>query len=569
MQQEANIISDLLLVMVTAFMGGVGARFLRLPSVVGYLLSGVFLSGFAAYFHMGSSVSDIAYLGVALLLFSSGLAFSPQRLRPHRKIILFGALSQIAATILWGVFLLPWLGFDHTSSFIMAIAFALSSSVVSVKLLSLNAQLGEGSTEVASTWLLIQDIATLPLIVTISLAGINKGKIPMTWESIGLAAILTILVFLIGKKIVPPAIETIANWGGRELVLMESLILCLIFSILFENLRLPFALGAFTAGLLLSSSSVKHGIFVQIGPLRDLFSTVFFVSLGLMLKPSFLLSNALIIVLLVIVVMVIKFTISNILVSAMGFHPKIAFLTSLTLSNVGEFAFVVAAATRRMDIIDDYHYTLILAVSIVSIIVSVPFIYRGERLYWELRTLVARIIPHLIPLIHRLENRHLSETTKITDHIIVLGHGRVGKYISRALHLSDLPFVVVDFDHRVVKELRDQKIPVVYGDPADKEILSFASVAQARAVVVAYTDRSMQSTIISNVLSLNPTCKIIMRTHHESDQKQLKRMGVKTIVQPEFEAAVAIVEKLLPLWNISSDETAGRIMRLKIEHGMG
>jgi CPA2 family monovalent cation:H+ antiporter-2 len=150
---------------------------------------------------------------------------------------------------------------------------------------------------------------------------------------------------------------------------------------------------------------------------------------------------------------------------------------------------------------------------------------------------------------------------------VVLGHGRVGKYICRALEFLEIPFVVVDYNHQVIKMLQEKGTAVIYGDPAEIDVLRFAKVRDARAIILAYPDRHMQEMIVTNSLNLNPNIKLIARIHFEEDQKKLKSLGVEAVVQPEFEAAVSITEKLLKLFNVPKEEIEGKITRLKIEHG--
>jgi CPA2 family monovalent cation:H+ antiporter-2 len=162
-----------------------------------------------------------------------------------------------------------------------------------------------------------------------------------------------------------------------------------------------------------------------------------------------------------------------------------------------------------------------------------------------------------------------SHELPISNHVVICGYGRVGKYIGRALEMAHIPFLVVDYNHATVTELRSKGISVVYGDPADKDVLDYAQVDFARAVIIAIPDRHTQEMIVSNAQTLNRHIRIICRTHHEEDQHYLKALGVQTIVQPEFEAALSVIERLLPEYGVSPNDLSGKISRLKIEHGLG
>ena len=199
---------------------------------------------------------------------------------------------------------------------------------------------------------------------------------------------------------------------------------------------------------------------------------------------------------------------------------------------------------------------------------STPILASGHGVYYWFARNVGRVIPKLFTQRDEAATSH-GEQYPMEGHIVICGYGRVGKYVGRALEMASVPFLVVDYNHQTVKSLREHGIHVVYGDPADKDVLDYAQVDLARAIIIAIPDRHTQELVIGHAQTLNRRIKIICRTHHEEDQARLKSLGVQTIIQPEFEAALAIVERLLPEFGVSLDDVSGKVSRLKIEHGMG
>lgn len=254
----------------------------------------------------------------------------------------------------------------------------------------------------------------------------------------------------------------------------------------------------------------------------------------------------------------------------MGYHTKTAVLVGLSLISVGEFAFILAVVGVSARLISPDTYMIILWVTFLSLIISVPVMGSSHTFYYRFKKFVSNKNPWFTHLLSRLDKSPLLTTPdSLKNHVVVLGFGRVGKYICRALSFVEIPYVVVDYNHHIVKKLQDEGIPVIYGDPAEIDVLRFAQVEKAQAIILAYADRHMQEVVITNTLSLNPKARLMCRAHFEEDQGKLKSLGVETIVQPEFEAAIALVEKLLRSFNVAGSEIEEKIKRLKIEHGRG
>lgn len=566
---------ELLIVLLSAFIGGIIAKKLRLPLLVGYILTGL-VSGsiIKTYIPYGGNLQNIAEIGVALLLFTLGLEFTLQKLKELGEIIMFASFIQILIIIIFGIIIFPFLGFDFYEALFLGSIASLSSTVIAVKIISDRGELQTLHGELSCGWLFMQDIYTLPLLIILT----TLGKINTTstfqlsslfalFQSILIAALAFISVFFIGRTIIPKVIEKIADLRSRELLLISAIIICLAFASFFQMIGFSFALGAFLAGILLSSSSAHHGIFAEVRPLKDLFSVVFFVTLSFMMQSEVIFSSWSLILAIVLIIMLVKFLVTVFITLFLGFHTKTAFLVGFSIASVGEFSFIMALAAYQSGLISSTFYSLIIAICLFSLIISVPLQAYSAVIYYILRFNMSKYLKPINEYFISFEKNKNIKEQLLTNHVVVLGYGRVGKYICQALALAAIPYIVIDYNHHLVKKLRETGTFVIYGDPAEIDVLRFANIVSAKVLILAYADRHTMETIVTNALTLNPDIRFLCRCHYEEDKKKLISLGVEAVYQPEFEAAIAISEKLLTVYNIERQEINKKITQIKIEHG--
>lgn len=569
-----ELAQDLILILTVALSGGILAYLLRLPLVVGYLIGGMLLSFFYGTSQHSQIVSSIADIGVALLMFSLGLEFNLSRLKGLGDVILIGSLLQILLTIIFGLVFFPFLGFNFFNSLFLGSVLALSSTAIVVKILTDKGELETLPGEIAVGWLLVQDLFTLPLIVILPAVGVSfvsGGGIFWSFLTFGKAfsysLILIGFLFLAGRYIFPLFFQKIAETGIRELLLSSVLIFCLILSFGAMSLVVSFAVGAFLAGIILSMSLANHAIFAEIRPLRDIFSIVFFVSLGFLLKSEFILSNFGTIFLLTLLVVLFKFLVSSFLVFVLGYHSKVAFQVGVSLISVGEFAFVIAVLGLSTNIISQETYMVILSVASFSLILSSPLIGHSQKIYSIARKFIKDHFPIFAKWFYNMDSHIFREVKPYTKHVVVLGHGRVGSYVVKGLVRLCVPYVIVDYNMHLVKKLREEKREVIYGDPSDIDILKAASIDDAWVVVVALPSEESRNMVIHHARTLNKNIMILCRVHRPNERELLGTMGVYSMVQPEFEAALEITRRLLPAFGISKEDIRATLQNLRKEHG--
>lgn len=562
---DLNLVGLTALILGLAFLGGFLSKLLKQSPILGYLLAGLVAGPLTSRFFSGKEQGVLPFLGsigISLLLFTLGLELSFKKLTKVRRVFIWGGIIQILALIIWGLLLLPLLGFDFYASLFIASACSLSSTAVVIKILSERGELDTLPGEIMLGWLLVQDLAVLPMMIILPSVGLLHSA---GWSSL-LLSVTRAIIFLavavgLGRKVVPFILRKVADLKSQELMLLSVVSLCLIFSLLTEGLGLSLALGAFLAGVIISSSGERISIFSQIKPLRDFFSIIFFVSLGMFLDPVFVTNNILKIFGLSFLVVLAKFLVIFILVLYLGYHLKTATLVAMGLVQVGEFSFVLAQTAAVSNLINKEVYSLILGVAMVTIIFTPWFIRLAPKLYLIIKRLIKR----------RIKRDYLTapdEELPFENHIVICGYGRVGSWLGRALQLLSVPFIVVDYDHEVVETLKKRGIQVVYGDPADVDVLDYAQVDKASVVVITFPDRFTQELVIANCRHLNPKVKIISRVHHQEDQARLKALGVEKVIQPEFEASLSIIHRVLHFLRVPPEEIGSKIKRIKIEHGV-
>lgn len=567
------LVRNLIVTLLTAFIGGVAAKKLKLPVLLGFLVGGVVVASFFNRFVAGiGAISSVAEIGVALLLFTIGLEFSLTKLKNLGEVIILGSLVQVLLCIFIFMLVFLLLGIDFYSALFLASVFSLSSTALVLKTLSDRGDLETLHGEMAAGILFMQDIYTLPLIILLPtiahlLKDGNMGFISLLAfsKSLIIAFVSFFLIIFAGKRVVPKVIEKLADFKSRELLLIGAVTICLSFAYLFEIFGFSFALGAFIAGILLSSSSANHGIFAEVRPLRDLFSTVFFVSLGFLVSPGFFIAHWGVILAIAFFVVFIKMLVSGVIIILLGYHSKTALMVGFSLVSVGEFAFILAMLGINNGLISSDIYMTILSVSFISLIISVPVLDYGEKTYYRIKHFFHKF-EFGKRFFNKLDKSKDEETEIMSDHVVVLGHGRVGKYICHALKHAQIPFVVVDYNHRLVKNLRQAGVKVIYGDPADIDVLHFAQVKNAKVVILAYSDRYTQEIVVTNILTINPGVKLIARAHFEEDLQVLKNLGVDSVIQPEFEAAITMTDKLLHMVNLEKSEIDKRLSSLTREY---
>lgn len=545
---------SLLFAIIAAAFGGIIAKKLRIQPIIGYIFSGIILG---AFLPSTTDISQLAELGIVFLLFSLGLEFPVKKISKMLKPVLLGVFLQTVLISFFSYFFFLKLGFDRVPSLIFAFGIASSSTAIIVKILS-----DKGETDtlygVSMTgWLLIQDLMVIPAVVLISSQSLVGSLIKATY------VILTTIVF--GRLIIPYLIHKVASLNSRELLLLSSLGLAIGIAYLTYLLGISPSLGAFLAGLVLAEAAENRAVFAEVRPFRDIFVAIFFVTLGFMVKPSTVFTNFFLIVGIAVYIVLVKSIIDFAAAVIAEYKGKTAIAIGLGMSQAGEFSFVVFSLAASVKLLESSQTSVVIASALITLLAT-PFLFRSIIPVWK----KLKDITQKFPKIHKYfigSEGYVSERIEFSNHIIICGYGRVGAWVGRALEELGTPFVIVDYNRDVVSELKKKGLPVIFGDPAEIEVLEAAGIGNAKAVVLAIPDRISQEILIGHVQTLTPKVMIISRVHLDSDLERLRALKIDKIVQPEFEAAMAITKTILVSMGKSREEIDERIKKLRISHG--
>lgn len=540
-----HFLTELALALLAALAGGLLAHRLRLPLLVGYLLAGIAVGPHTPGFIADpESVHDVATLGVALLMFAVGTHLSLKELAAVRHIALVGGGLQLAGTILLGLLVGMALGWGVYGGLFVGCALALSSTAVMMRLLEARGELGTNHGTAMMGVLVVQDLAVVLMVVLLPALATIGTEGPRALLGVGLALLKAAgfvgVTLLLATRGVPALLERTARTGSQELFLLVVVCVCLATGYLAQLAGLSLELGAFLAGLMMSESDYAHEVFNQVRPLRDLFASIFFVSVGMLLDPQFVLRNWVPVTAVVLAILVGKAAITGAAVYAAGCHGRTAVLAGLGLAQIGEFSFVLTGIGGQRGLISPDISAVILAAALITILLT-PFVFgAGGRVYAALsRT----------PALSRLLNRapragtQTAEEEPAAARAIILGCGRVGRYVSDALRAMEVPHVVVDYDANAVSRLRASGVPVVYGDATANEVLKQTRPGEAELAVVALPEAAMTEMAVRALKRLAPGLPVVARVHRGADIPSARAAGADAVIHAEFEAGTEMIRQ--------------------------
>lgn len=541
-----GIAGDIVIIVTSALIGGLIAQALKQPLILGYILAGVLVGPHTG----GISVSDVhnieklAEIGVALLLFALGLEFSFRELKPVRAIALIGTPVQIILTMLYGFGIGQIFGWSWTSSIWFGALISLSSTMVMIKTLEKQGMMGTLSSRVMIGVLIVQDLAIVPMLIILpQLNNIQSGFSILLIAAVK-AVIFLLVMILIGTKVIPALMRYIANWNSRELFLVTTTAIGLGIGYGTYVFGLSFAFGAFVAGILLSESDYGYQALSDIIPLRDVFSLLFFTSIGMLLDIDFLFANWKMILSIVMLVMLGKALIFAVLSRSFGYRNVIPLAMGLGLSQVGEFSFILGRVGVSTKSISAEFYTLVLTMTIMTMLLT-PFI---SGLTTPLYAFARRWIKPL-----KLAPIHFPKSG-LKDHIVIAGGGRVGMYVADVLHHMSIPFVILEYNSRRVHDVKTSGFPIIFGDAGKDIILQAADLKKAKLLLITTPVAVVSLGIVAQAQKINPDIQIIARAEGTQQMKVLYQKGVTYVVQPEFEASLEIINQTLLNLGISADQ---------------
>jgi CPA2 family monovalent cation:H+ antiporter-2 len=561
--EEVALITSLAIVLGVALAAGVAARVLKLPVILGYLVSGIVIGPFGlGLVPEVEEVETLATIGVVLLMFTLGIEFSLRTLRQVGRVAILGGSIQITSTIALGV-LVGWLlGWSVREAVVFGLLIALSSTIIVLKTLMDRGELGSPHGRVMIGILLVQDLSVVPMMIVLTSLGETDAALLETlgWTVLKALGFLVSIAFL-GAWVLPRLMKRVAGGRSRELFLLT--VICLVFGAAYgaHYVGLSMALGAFLAGLLVSQSEFAHQALADIRPLRDIFAILFFVSLGMLADVGFIVDNPGEVAAVVAAIVLGKFLITTAIPWAFGYGAKISFFVGGGLIQIGEFSFVIAALALEMDVVTDDLYSLTLAAAAITILLTPFSMGLVSRLYYRF-TQAGRIsklaVAHLDP-------EWVDESKQLKNHAVICGYGDTARSLVHVLERRHFSYLVIDIDPRALDRAREKGIPCVYGDASNPDILARAQLSRAKVLVVAFPDPVAAKLAVANARAINPRLDIVARAHRDEDTELLRGLGVAEVVRPELEAGLEIIRHTLHRFGLTTQETLYIVNTLREE----
>jgi CPA2 family monovalent cation:H+ antiporter-2 len=527
-----------------AFIFGAVAQRLRMSPLVGYLVAGIIAGPFTPGFVGDQTLApQLAEIGVILLMFGVGLHFSLRDLLEVKGVAVPGALAQLVAVTLLGWGLARWIGWNSGAGLVFGLALSVASTVVVLRSLDERRLLDTGRGRIAVGWLIVEDLAmVLVLVLLPPMVGLLQGdggdgvQIVTTFATtlLKVAAFIAVML-LVGRRLVPWLLERVAGTGSRELFTLCVLAIAL--GVAFGSAELfgvSFALGAFFAGLLLNESEFSHQAANETLPLRDAFAVLFFVSVGMLFNPAILIDRPLE-VMATFTIVVAGNGLAVWLVTRLLRQPEAnALLLAISLSQIGEFSFILASLGVQLKVLPKVGQDLILAGALLSIIFN-PLLmaWLDRRNAAEARRARAEA------------DRIAVVPAGIHNHVLLVGYGRVGREFARVLHEHGVPLVVIDDEDHLVDRARADGLPAIRGNAVNESVLREASPERAHMALLAIPNALEAGEIIATLRKVNPNLSIVARGHSDNEVKHLLEHGADAAVMAERELAHSFAEMVM------------------------
>jgi monovalent cation:H+ antiporter-2, CPA2 family len=555
MHHHTPLITTIVAGLVLAFVLGAVANRFRISPLVGYLLAGVLIGPFTpGYVADQGLANDLAEIGVILLMFGIGLHFTLEDLLSVRAIAVPGAIAQIASATALGMGLAYLLGWSAGAGLVFGLALSVASTVVLLRALQERRLVETERGRIAVGWLVVEDLVmVLTLVLLPTLAGMLAGTPGASMGALALPALITLakvaafvaLMLVVGKRLIPWVLHWVVHTGSRELFRLAVLAIALGVafgaSVFFD---VSFALGAFFAGMILSESELSQRAASETLPLRDAFAVLFFVSVGMLVDPTIVLREPLPLLATLFIILIGKSLAAYVIVRLFGYPNSHALTISASLAQIGEFSFILAGLGVSLGLLPARGRDLILAGAIISILLNpVLFAY------------VDRYLPRARPAPApdgdgateaEASSREPIPATEQTGHVVLVGYGRVGRFVAGALGQHQVPALLIEEIRPTAAEARTAGFEVIHGNATDPEVIGAANLTAARCLLVAIPDAFMGGQIVAQARALNPHLAIIARSHSAEETEHLMKHGASKVIMGEEEIAKAMLADIPP-----------------------
>jgi CPA2 family monovalent cation:H+ antiporter-2 len=553
--QEITILRELIILLAVSLPITFLFHKMRLPALVGFLITGVLIGPHGLAFITETRVVErLADIGVVLLLFTVGLEFSIADIMRSGRQFLIGGGTQVLLTVaaVTGVAL------AFHSPLPQAVFFgflaSLSSTAIVLKMYSDRAELDTAHGRLATGILLFQDIAVVPMMLLLPImgqAGIAGAVTPLSvLKTLGIAVLGLIVVFFSARKAVPFLLHQVIRLKNREMFFLLVVLLCLGTAWITYSLGLSLALGAFLAGLIVSESEYSHHIVAEIMPFRDYFSSIFFISIGMLLHIQYFVGHWPLLLALTVTLIAAKTFLVIVTAKTLRYPIRSALLAGLGLAQIGEFSFLLAQQGQARGLMSGDIFQMFINASILSMLATPFMIHFASR------------------VTERLPSAAYGEKTDsctLTGHTIIAGYGMNGRNLARTLRATHIPYVILEVNADTIRSARSDGEPIIYGDITRTDVLERAGIACAKVIVFAISDYAAARISVRLARQLNSTIFILVRTRYAAEVEQLYKIGADQVIPEEFETSVEIFSRVLNQYHVPSNVIANQINLIRLE----
>lgn len=537
---------------------------LGIPTIVGFLITGVLAGPHGlALIHQMAEVEQLAEVGVVCLLFTIGLEFSLKRLYQIKFLSLVGGCCQVGLTLAFTALIGNAVGLPVNQAIFFGFLVSLSSTAIVLKIVQEKAEIYSPHGRLIVGILLFQDILVVPMmLISPILAG---GSQDLAWALLMLvakAAFVICLLVVTTKWIVPSALYQIARLRAAELFILGVVFIGFGVAWITSEIGLSLALGAFLAGLVISESEFSHRALGNILPFRDLFTSFFFVSVGMLLDLRFVLGNLVLLAVATTGAMALKFLAAGTSAGLLGLPLRTSVLTGVSLAQIGEFSFVLSDTGMQLGLIEPSVYQLFLCVSVLTMVATPFFIAGGDRIASAALRLP---VPERIRSGFKFPSEPHAEA-RLTNHLVIVGFGLNGRNLSHAAALGKIPRIIIELNPGTVRKEQALGEPIFYGDASHEPVLEHAAIKQARVMVIVISDPIATRRIIDSARRLNPKLHIIARTRFVNEMEPLYEMGADDVIPEDYEASIEVLIRVLSKYLVPRGDIERMVTQLRTEH---
>jgi CPA2 family monovalent cation:H+ antiporter-2 len=534
---------------------------LRLPSVLGFLVTGIIIGPFGfGLIENPEQIEILSEIGVILLMFVIGMELSIKQLASMKRTVFLGGLLQVGLSIIVTAFIFSVLGFSWNEAVFMGFLFSLSSTAIVLKILYDRNEITAPHGRMALGILIFQDLIVVPMmLITPMMAGTTGDLYNEVLLLVLKSALVLALTYVGAKYLVPRAMYLIAQTKSKELFLLATIALCFTVAFITASAGLSLAFGAFLAGLIISESDYSHQATSTILPFRELFISFFFISIGMLLDLDFFMKNAAVIMLMVVVVFILKGGVVSLTAAALNYPIRTVLLTGMALFQVGEFAFILSRIGIESGLLSEEMNQYFLSVSVFTMLLTpFVFLFSGRTTNYILRKIA--------PGSHRTVSLSRQDAQEPEDHLLIIGYGINGANLAKAAKYADIPYMILELNPQIVRQQKARGEPIIYGDAVQEHMLEAVHVNKARIVVIAISDPRATKAIVSNIRHISPSVHIVVRTRYVKEIETLLGLGADEVIPEEFETSIEIFSRVLTNFLVPLDELENLIDSVRADN---